>query len=117
MKQALFVIMLLGNWAMLQAQSGQDSLHGKKDDPQLHISPNPAVCEVHFTWTMHKAAPVTLTLVDLEGCMSLSINLGEVPPSTFTKSVYVEAFDPGTYIASLAIEGRIYSKTFIVQEE
>mgnify|MGYP000853175033 CR=1 FL=1 len=118
MKQTLFFIVI---WACAltptYAQLGRPGPAGleNKDALSLQITPNPASKEVLISWTMDKTAPATLSIMDLEGCMTLSMNLGEIPESMYTRSVSVEAFTPGVYIVVLTVKAQIAVKKFIVE--
>ncbi len=116
MKYALLTIMLLIGAAVACAQATNETAD-QKDDLQLHITPNPEAGEVLISWTMKQSAEVVLSISDTESCMTLTMYLGEISQSRFTKPVFVEAFTAGNYVVALTVDGQTFIKTFNIQQD
>lgn len=100
-------------WAQLPSKPGDDL--PANDELAVKVTPNPAFTEVLVTWNMKKKGPASVSLLDVNERLRLTIYLDEVPASVFTKWVSVEALTPGIYYVIVRARNQVSGKKLVVQ--
>lgn len=109
------LLALVARFAWAQAPAGDSGNPPANDELALTVSPNPAFTEVLVSWNMKKKGPASVSLLDVNERLRLTIYLNEVPASVFTKSVSVEALTPGIYYVIVRAHNQVSGKKLVIQ--
>lgn len=82
--------------------------------PSLSLTPNPANDEVLISWSIPATADITLSVVDIQGSISITLPLGEHTPGQYSKVFGTAALSNGIYVTTLRIGKDVLTQRMVV---